>query len=356
MRPLIVATSWTGTFTAEAIRCGHSPQLDYLALAERLHTEVLDYDHVPVPGWWQRVEAGLRLDVTEAVVAARRVRQHRYDSVLSLSERVGIPLAGLLHPGTRHIVLGHHLLSPAKLRALDRLLIAAHWNRILVPTRAETEALRQHLHVDPDRIQFLHFTPLDTDFYHPQPATQNEDFVLSLGLSHRDYPTLLRAMAELPEVPLEIRAGSAWVHGTARLNHTPVPPNVTVAGPLSFEALRERYWCCRFVVVPIDAHTTQWSAGNTSAVLAQALGKAVIATRTPGMCDYVRHGETGLLVPPGDPTALAQAIATLWRDPRQAGAMGARGAHFAAAAFDLRLWVEGLVGHLNAVGSGCGLQ
>jgi 2-deoxystreptamine N-acetyl-D-glucosaminyltransferase/2-deoxystreptamine glucosyltransferase len=48
---------------------------------------------------------------------------------------------------------------------------------------------------------------------------------------------------------------------------------------------------------------------------AMAHGRAVIATRVGGLPDLVRDGETGLLVPPRDPTALRAAIDRLLADP-----------------------------------------
>jgi glycosyltransferase involved in cell wall biosynthesis len=39
-----------------------------------------------------------------------------------------------------------------------------------------------------------------------------------------------------------------------------------------------------------------------------ALGRPVIASAVGGLPEYIRHGQTGLLVPPGDPAALAAAI------------------------------------------------
>jgi len=56
------------------------------------------------------------------------------------------------------------------------------------------------------------------------------------------------------------------------------------------------------------------------------LGKPVIASDTLGVREYVEHGRTGLVVPPGDPAALREAIA--WAiAPEHAAevrAMGAR--------------------------------
>ena len=56
--------------------------------------------------------------------------------------------------------------------------------------------------------------------------------------------------------------------------------------------------------------------GLGSAVLdAMAMGLAVVATRAGGIPEAVVHGETGLLVPPGEPAPLARAIVRLLKDP-----------------------------------------
>lgn len=54
-------------------------------------------------------------------------------------------------------------------------------------------------------------------------------------------------------------------------------------------------------------------------------GKAVVATRVGGLPDLVVDGETGLLVPPRDPSALAAALAELLSDPERRARMGAAG-------------------------------
>ena len=63
-------------------------------------------------------------------------------------------------------------------------------------------------------------------------------------------------------------------------------------------------------------------------VVAEAMSQnlAVVATTAGSIPELVVHERTGLLVPPGDPNALAQALARLIRDPRQRQTLGAAGA------------------------------
>ena len=58
---------------------------------------------------------------------------------------------------------------------------------------------------------------------------------------------------------------------------------------------------------------------------AAACGRPIVATDTPGCREVVRDGENGLLVPPRDVAALAEAIAALARDPVRRQAMGQAG-------------------------------
>jgi len=62
-------------------------------------------------------------------------------------------------------------------------------------------------------------------------------------------------------------------------------------------------------------------------VIAQALavGTAVVGTTVGGIPEIIRDGETGRLVPPEDPRALADAILDLLSDPASARAMARRG-------------------------------
>ncbi len=67
---------------------------------------------------------------------------------------------------------------------------------------------------------------------------------------------------------------------------------------------------------------------------AAATGRPVITTDVPGCRDAIDPDVTGVLVPPRNAPALAEAIVDLIRHPAKALAMGAAGRHLAEAAFD----------------------
>ncbi|MGD2269328.1 MAG: glycosyltransferase family 4 protein [Desulfobacterales bacterium] len=60
-------------------------------------------------------------------------------------------------------------------------------------------------------------------------------------------------------------------------------------------------------------------------VEAMAAARPIVASRSGGIPDLVKHQENGLLVPPGDDISLADAILNLLDDPQKAGAMGQTG-------------------------------
>jgi glycosyltransferase involved in cell wall biosynthesis len=71
-----------------------------------------------------------------------------------------------------------------------------------------------------------------------------------------------------------------------------------------------------------------------------AAGKPVVATRGGGVVDIVEHGRDGLLVPLGDPRAMAEAVLAVQADPIWAGRLGARAQEKVRRQFTLDRHVE----------------
>ena len=57
-----------------------------------------------------------------------------------------------------------------------------------------------------------------------------------------------------------------------------------------------------------------WETSPHALLEAMCVGLPIIASRAGGIPEYIHDGETGVLVPPADPAALAQALASLLRD------------------------------------------
>lgn len=68
--------------------------------------------------------------------------------------------------------------------------------------------------------------------------------------------------------------------------------------------------------------STRWEGMPLALVEAMAAGCACVATLVPGVEGVIEHERTGLLVPPEDPPALADAIARLLKQPGLAAQLG----------------------------------
>jgi glycosyltransferase involved in cell wall biosynthesis len=78
---------------------------------------------------------------------------------------------------------------------------------------------------------------------------------------------------------------------------------------------------------------------------AGAASLPLVSTRVSGIPELVRHGQTGLLVEPGNATALADAIATLAADPVLRDSLGQRARLLVCSEFD----IETNAGHLASL-------
>ena len=105
------------------------------------------------------------------------------------------------------------------------------------------------------------------------------------------------------------------------LASTPLPPGAVVLRHWPHDAVMEAWRRSMLGVVP-----SIWpDPCPTVAMEAMAMAKPVIATHIGGLVDIVADGETGLLVPPDDPAALAHALAELLAAPERRRQMGVAG-------------------------------
>ncbi len=196
-----------------------------------------------------------------------------------------------------------------------------------VPTRAEVDLFASNWGVDPTKVVWTPwpFVLSERDLGEPTSRTGG---VFAGGDSLRDYEPVIAAARGL-DAPVTIATRRPDV-----VRRNALPPNVH-AGPVSPARYVELLRSASVVVVPL-AETRDRSAGETTISNALALGKVVVVPERLGVRDYVEHGRTGFVVPPGDPEALRRVLA--WTlDPANAlevEAIEARARGFARSRLD----------------------
>jgi glycosyltransferase involved in cell wall biosynthesis len=82
-------------------------------------------------------------------------------------------------------------------------------------------------------------------------------------------------------------------------------------------------------------HPARWEGFGLALLEAMLTGRPVVASNVSSIPELVVDGETGLLVPPDDPEALAGAVNELLDDPERGQALGAAGRARALAEFSV---------------------
>ncbi|HMC26370.1 MAG TPA: glycosyltransferase family 4 protein [Verrucomicrobiae bacterium] len=120
---------------------------------------------------------------------------------------------------------------------------------------------------------------------------------------------------------------------------------VRLAGAQPQERVIESFGRATVFVLPcVVAANGDRDALPTALLEAMAAGLPVVSTRLVGIPEIVEHGQTGLLVPPGDPDELSRAIVQILRDSKLQQAFGQAGRARAEQFFDVRENVRKLRG------------
>jgi len=324
----------------EEVHQGRRPCPEYLRLEERHGVELLDWSRL---GEHARARSG-RLSMAHARAALGRLRG--VDAVFSDGEHVGVPLAlgmRVRSLDVPHLMLGHHLTTGAKRRVFRLLRPQARISRVVVHSRRQLALAETELGIPRPSLHFLPYFA-DTGFWTPQDV-EEEALVLAVGREHRDYATLAAACVQLP-ARVFIAAGSRFSPGARQTRPAAWPANVSTGFA---DHLELRDWYARASVVAVPLVPTDFQAGITTLLEAMAMGKAVVVTATEGQRDVVRDGVTGLTVPPGDATALREALACLLADPAERARLGANARELVRRRLSLEAYTDELARHLREI-------
>jgi len=239
----------------------------------------------------------------------------RFDVVVTMGPRTSLLygiLCGLLFLPSRQILTEVFLdeARPASLswRIKTTLFcwVARRSLGILTNSSAEVGFLAHRFKIPEEQLRFV---PMHTTIARPEHATQNEGFVLSVGRTFRDLKTLFLAAPQF---------GAPLVLILGKMDFLPphLPDSVQVLRDIPLEEVHEHMRRAAVVVIPLLP--AERSTGQVVLFEAMALGKPVVATRVTGTADYIRNGENGIFVAPGDAPELARAVQELLRDSAQA--------------------------------------
>jgi starch synthase len=291
------------------------------------------------------------LSMTAAAAGAELVHSHTWYANLAGH------LAGLLY-GIPHVMTAHSLepLRPWKAEQLGGGYALSSWcERVAIEAAAAVIAVSDGMRADilaaypavrPGRVHVIR-NGIDTAQYAPDPGTAvlarhgidpARPSVAFVGRVTRQkgLSVLLRAAEHLdPEAQLVLCAGqpdtpelAAEVNGLVEHLRATRPGVIWIPGMLP-----------RPDVAQILSHATAFACPSLYEPLgivnleAMACGTAVVGSRVGGIPEVVADGQTGLLVPPGDPAALAVALNALVTDPARAAALGTAGRRRAVAEF-----------------------
>ena len=122
---------------------------------------------------------------------------------------------------------------------------------------------------------------------------------------------LVEALVSCEGVSLAIAGDGEERASTAALvDRLGLAGRVRLLGPLDRSGVLELFAAADAAVL-----SSSWENFPHTVVEALAVGTPVIATRVGGVPEVVVDGKNGLLVPPGDPTALADAVKRYFADP-----------------------------------------
>jgi glycosyltransferase involved in cell wall biosynthesis len=214
------------------------------------------------------------------------------------------------------------------------LALSAHACVAISP--AVAEYLEDVTHVPRSRI-----TVIENGAFEPKitPGVTRETARPSLGLADEHFVVgtvcrlvddankrvsdLIRAVALLSPANPQLRLLVVG-DGLQRPMLEELARSLCVQDKVLFAGHREDVGNC-YVSMDVFALVSRNEGFGLVAPEAMFCGLPVVATRVGGLVNIVRDGETGILIPPGDPWAIANALATLARDPELARRMGHAG-------------------------------
>ena len=180
--------------------------------------------------------------------------------------------------------------------------------------------------------------------------------ILSVGraVEKKGYPDLIAALARLPDSLawrfVHVGGGPLGPELRRRAEQAGIANRVEWAGALARPELLARLRSADLFVLASRIARDGDRDGLPNVLLeAQSQGLACLATRVSAIPELVEDEVTGLLVPPGDPAALAAGMERLLRDPALRRRLGAAGERRVRAEFSSGIGADRLAAKFREV-------
>lgn len=219
---------------------------------------------------------------------------------------------------------------------VDRITLVSDPLRTEVLTRTGYPADRAH--VVHNGIDVTRFYPgRDPGLRHDLSLPPDAFVIGALGNVRpaKAYEVLVRAAALLPEGPKPWRVVIAGDTGDSTYPHLlQLVADLGLAGRVVFAGFRDDV-AATLRGYDLFVLSSRSEGFSLATVQALATGLPVVATRSGGPEEILAGSEAGILVPPDDPAALAEAIVRVMQDSTLASALAARGPARARERFSL---------------------
>ncbi len=239
--------------------------------------------------------------------------------------------AGLLTPGVTTLSVYHAVQSPQRPSQLwlNRLNVKRLDARIAV-SREAAQRIARMVGLPDGSVRVIHNGVPDVPIK-PLERPVSGLIVGSVGRLSREkgYDLLLRALPALPDATaILVSDGPEREHLAGLADELGVASRVIMPGWVE----DPRSWLSTYDVFVQPSRMESFPLSILEAMLAS---RPVVATDVGGVSELVVEGETGLLVPPEDPEALAGALGSLLGDPARRQRMGEAGRTRATRDFSL---------------------
>jgi glycosyltransferase involved in cell wall biosynthesis len=278
---------------------------------------------------------------------------HTHCSKAGILGRIAAKLAGvpiIVHTPHGHVFYGYFNASMSWLFIVVERFVGMFTDKIITLTDRGKEEHIYYRIAKPEKftaipsgidLRILRTHPADGRKKREELGLRDEDFLIGTIARLAEIKGHKYLVAAIPEILREIPQAKLLLVGDGPLKNELVRMcyDLNIIDKVLFLGIRKDVPALISIMDLFVLPSLNEGMGKVF-LQVQAMGKAVIAADVGGVSEIVKHGENGLLVPPKDVRAIAQACIELFKDPARSTDMGVRGRQQVDNRFSVETMVE----------------